>query len=180
MHHASAGITHVAFQKQASGSCAVTTSGDVRCSGACARATSSSAPRGQLHTPDVGTCCQACIFTAGCTLYVYHFNATADNCFLLTGSNVVGTKAAAHVVHASTRGLARGQIVVDGTFLNGTSPSSCGRVSAADDTTGSSWTYTYGNEDTGNLLGTLAPTPSADLAGCCNNRWGSPCTCPSC
>ena len=34
------------------------------------------------------------------------------------------------------------------------------------------WGFTYGDSAAGNLLGTLAPTPSADLAGCCNNSMG--------
>ncbi|EDQ85239.1 uncharacterized protein MONBRDRAFT_29377 [Monosiga brevicollis MX1] len=122
---------------------------DVVCNGKCQR--SAAYPNG-APAETVADCCQLCSSQEDCATFVY--DSHDHVCFMLQPGTVTGTQPAANRSTSFTARPLDGLVFVSGTFSNG-----------------STWEFVLGEADPRNLLGTIGPTPSTDLAGCCNNRW---------
>lgn len=152
---------------------------DVVCRGRCERV--SDHPNG-LGVGSVAACCAACLGDHTCSTWVYatapnssslagsggtaHSSsiATPVDCYLLANGTVIGSRAAA--------GRESGGVLPPPAPSPGPTPPPpvsplVGRLHAWDRAGG--WSWVMGTDMGGELLGTLAKTPSADLAGCCTN-----------
>ena len=93
-------------------------------------------------------CCAACDDQSNCTNWV--FATDSNTCYLL--KDISRTRSASNRVFGGALG---------------------GKTSGFKEhllqASGSGWSWKYGAQASGNLLGTIRPTPSKDLAGCCNN-----------
>jgi hypothetical protein len=132
------------------------------CKGPCVR--SAAYPDG-YRALSLEACCSLCGSTADCAVWVFDTqpvaNLSAPNCWLLQAGTVERTEPAKDRMTGGMPGPTSNPFVG---HLSAT-----GRINAS---SSERWVWNAGDVPTGNLLGTLAPTPSTDLAGCCNNSEG--------
>ena len=136
---------------------------DAVCKGPCTRVPEY--PNGAVAT-SAAECCLLCANVSLCSAYVWA-NSTRGpdaeagiNCWLLARGAVVGHRTSSdRALGRLDRPLAAG-LTARG-YLFPDRPGQSGQ-----------WAWAFGDPSAENLLGTLAPTPSTDLAGCCSNPGG--------
>jgi hypothetical protein len=137
--------------------------------GACSRARGHPDP---VTSASVDECCAICTPDPECGAFVYHSDAPSANCFLLAPNTTVGR-------HATKAAITLGsKVPVDPKPSPPPGPPAPHGPAAfakhllqarSIQPGGWSWHASDSAVADGNLFGTLFPTPSADLAGCCSN-----------
>ena len=137
--------------------CGATSHSDSTAATACTRDPKHPYP---LHNQTLASCCAVCAQETTCGAWVYH--GDQQQCFLLAHGTVVGTK------HSNNPTVAVG-VVGGGGNTTGTPFEylKAHRLQAHGIGGSLPWSYTMETSNTSaNLLGTIKPTPSADLAVC--------------
>eukprot|EP00039_Didymoeca_costata_P004017 m.70990 g.70990 ORF g.70990 m.70990 type:complete len:948 (+) comp12190_c0_seq1:86-2929(+) len=134
---------------------------DVKCSSHCTRV--SKYPNG-IAAKSIAQCCSLCAEESDCAVWI--LNSREGMCYLLIENTVIGTKEGSGVTIGSKSPIVppRPSNSTDYFVKHKLQARSVGNL-----TTGESWSWHAGQSDSENLKGTLKPTPSADLAGCCSN-----------
>jgi hypothetical protein len=146
---------------------------DAVCSGKCDRV------EPVLHNQTEASCCAACDAHKDCGTWILnvagapHDDTTAPakgtDCFLLKDHTVKATKDAYGPTGGPTKILGGYAGPTEGKYLRTVGALQASFGGSVGDAGNSSWNWRAWESEQDNLNGTLMPTPSADLAGCCSN-----------
>lgn len=145
---------------------------DASCSGACTRAAKYPQP---TTAESMDACCAICEADSDCGAFVYHSEHQVENCFLLAHNTTESR-------HSTEKTITLGSKVAVPLHPPPSSPSPgpapappngieqfAKHLLQARSLTPNGWSWAVTDTADDNLLGTLFPTPSADMAGCCSN-----------